>query len=88
MAMPRPVLTYLFVVEESSWENVSNSRGRYSLLIPMPVSEIVKRSVDFPSNWAVLSACSSTFPPSGVNLTALLRMLIRTWRSFRLSPMY
>ena len=50
------------------------------------VSWMVKRSVA----WLFICAASSivkvTVPPSGVNLTALPRMLIMTWRSFMSSP--
>ena len=45
IAMPSPELPNLLVVEESSWLNASNSFGRNSSLIPMPVSEIVNLSV-------------------------------------------
>ena len=87
IAMPRPELPYLLVVEESSWAKVSNSLGRNSLLMPIPVSAMVKRRVVWFSNCARRSTVSSTFPPSGVNLTALPRMLMSTWRSFIMSPM-
>ncbi len=40
IGMPSPVLPYLLVLEESSCENGSNSFGRYSLLMPIPVSLI------------------------------------------------
>ena len=86
MGMPRPVLPNLLVAEESSCENASKSFGRYSLLMPMPVSRKVKRRVVLPSNCAAVSIVKETVPPSGVNLTALPRMLIITWRSFMSSP--
>jgi alpha-mannosidase len=64
--------------DESSCVKVSNSFGRYSLLIPMPVSAMVKRRVDWFSYFAILSTVRSTLPPSGVNLTALPSILIST----------
>ena len=48
MAMPKPVLPKRLVVEESSWLKASNSLGRNSLLMPMPVSRITKRREDLP----------------------------------------
>ena len=78
MGMPRPVLPYRLVLEESSWANASNSFGRNSLLMPMPVSLMTNLRVDLPSNLAVSSTVNVTFPPSGVNFTALPRMLIMT----------
>ena len=45
IAMPRPVLPYWLEVPLNSCEKASNSFGRYSLLMPMPVSFMMKRSV-------------------------------------------
>ena len=55
MAMPKPVLPKRLVVEESSWLKASNSLGRNSLLMPMPVSRITKRRVDLPLKRAASS---------------------------------
>ena len=85
--MPNPVLPYLFVDEESSWLNASKIFGRYSLLMPMPVSLMIKRNVEFPSNRATFCTMKRTFPPAGVNFTALPRILISTCRNFISSPM-
>ena len=78
IGMPRPVEPYLLVVELSSCENGSKMFGRYSLLMPMPVSFMVNRRVDFPSSFATSSTIKVTVPPSGVNLTAFPRILIMT----------
>ena len=86
MGMPRPELPHRLVEEESSWEKGSKSFGRYSLLMPMPVSLMVKRSVTLRSNRAVSSMTKVTVPPAGVNLTALPKILISSWRSFMSSP--
>ena len=75
-----------FVEEVSSWLNASNRCGRYSSLMPMPVSRKVSLSVTFPSYRCFSSIRKVTVPPSGVNLTALPSMLIMTCLSFILSP--
>ena len=87
IAIPRPVLPYLFALFSSSWLNASNIFGRYALSMPMPVSFMMKRSVDLPSNCAVRSTMKLTVPGAGVNFTALPRMLMMTCLSFMSSPM-
>ena len=87
MAMPRPELPYLLVRPLSSCAKVSKTCGMNSSLMPMPVSVTVKQSVVILSNCALRSTVSRTSPPSGVNLTALPKMFMSTWRSFMLSPM-
>ena len=55
--------------------------------MPMPVSFTMNRSVALSSKTVMGSTMKVTFPPSGVNFTALPRMLMRTCLSFMSSPM-
>ena len=87
IAIPSPVLPHLFALFASSWENASKIFGINSLSMPTPVSRMTKRRGAFPSNCASGSTIKETVPPSGVNFTALPRMLMRTCLSFMLSPM-
>ena len=49
IGMPSPVLPYLLVEAASSWLKASKICGRYSLLMPIPVSFTENLSVAFPS---------------------------------------
>ena len=86
IAIPRPVLPYLFLVLPSSCENGSNILGRYSLLIPMPVSLIQNVNVDCSSNSAVFSTDKVILPGAFVNLTAFESIFTITSLSFISSP--
>ena len=87
IAIPRPVLPYLFLVLLSSWEKASKIFGMNSLSMPTPVSLMRKRRVDCSSKTAMRSMLMVTLPPGSVNLMALERILMSTSLSFMSSPM-
>ena len=86
IGMPRPVLPNWFVEDESSWEKASNILGRYSSLIPIPLSRITNLSVELPSYSACFLTVNETSPPSGVNFTEFPSILMSICFSFISSP--
>ena len=88
MDSPRPVPPLRW--PSSSWVKASNTLSRTDAGIPGPVSSMQNMNLDPPGPAAASSGrpsdTRSVTPPVSVNLTALPRMLIRTWRSLPTSP--
>ena len=88
MAIPRPVPWMPLVSPFSSLVKASNILSLYSGFIPIPLSFIVKRRLEKPSEAVALSfIMNSILPPSGVYFTAFPRMFIRISLILCLSPM-
>ena len=68
---PSPVPTTLFSVDVCSLENSSNIWGRYSSLIPIPVSSQIKQYCAILSSDAISLTVTWIDFPLGVYLTAL-----------------
>lgn len=79
MASLRPVPPKRRVVEASAWVKRWNSLACCSGFMPMPVSLTRKLSQSAPSRAA--RETERVMRPPSVNLAALLRRLMRHWRS-------
>ena len=88
-ANPKPVPEYWRFKALSIWIKGWKSRGTWSGAMPMPVSVTAIRrkcwELSFPLARVKGVISRVIFPDSGVNLTALLSRLIKTWRMRRLS---
>ena len=82
MANPNPVPPYLRVVDASACVKASKMRVCCSADMPMPVSRTSKLMPPFGAGLTM----TPTWPPRGVNLTALDNRLTSTWRSLTGSP--
>jgi len=86
MASPRPVPPYLRVVLDSACSKDLNNLACCSGVMPIPVSVTPICKVQMPSSSLIKRALRVIEPFSGVNLTALLKRLARTWASLWSSP--
>lgn len=78
IAIPRPVPSILSVFDVWERSKGVNRCGRNSWSMPMPLSLKTKRKCPYPVGASVNCLISSlSFPPRGVNLIELLRILVK-----------